>query len=206
MLTDEELKLWDDSQINLDKDIWSRAFLTRKGGSQFVADRTNYLKFAPCPILDLTYFIRQTDKPERLSLSTPNILRAAERFRLEEILAYFEENPLIAKRVSNPNPPLKLFLTAIRARGYYDFLLKDGYGTPLVLYHTRPKLETAERNKLFRLLTPLPSTLPELHTTDEPLEVGLGRLVEQGRLTQAQADKMLAQFGTQPETETPATE
>ena len=206
MLTDEELNLWDDSQINRDKDIWSRAFLTRKGGSQFVADRTNYLKFAPCPILDLTYFIRQTDKPERFSLSTPNILRAAERFRLEEILAYFEENPLIAKRVSNPNPPLKLFLTAIRARGYYDFLLKDGYGNPLVLYHTRPKLETAERNKLFRLLTPLPSTLPELHTTDEPLEVRLGRLVEQGRLTQAQADKMLTQFGDPPETETPATE
>lgn len=206
MLTDEELKLWDDSQINLDKDVWSRAFRTRKGGSQFVVDRTNYLKFAPCPILDLTYFIRQTDKPERFSLSTPNILRAAERFRLEEILAYFEENPLIAKRVSNPTPPLKLFLTAIRARGYYDFLLKDGYGNPLVLYHTRPKLETAERNKLFRLLTPLPSTLPELHTTDEPLEVRLGRLVEQGRLTQAQADKMLAQFGDPPETETPATE
>lgn len=206
MLTDEELKLWDESQINREKDIWSRAFLTRKGGSQFVADRTNYLKFAPCPILDLTYFIRQTDKPERFSLSTPNILRAVERFRLEEILAYFDENPLIAKRASNPNPPLKLFLTAIRARGYYDFLLKDGYGNPLVLYHTRPKLETAERNKLFRLLTPLPNTLPELHTTDEPLEVRLGRLVEQGRLTQAQADKMLAQFGTQPETETPATE
>lgn len=206
MLTDEELKLWDDSQINLDKDVWSRAFRTRKGGSQFVVDRTNYLKFAPCPILDLTYFIRQTDKPERFSLSTPNILRAAERFRLEEILAYFEENPLIAKRVSNPNPPLKLFLTAIRARGYYDFLLKDGYGNPLVLYHTRPKLETAERNKLFRLLTPLPSTLPELHTTDEPLEIRLGRLVEQGRLTQAQADKMLAQFGTQTEAETPTTE
>ena len=206
MLTDEELKLWDDSQINLDKDVWSRAFRTRKGGSQFVVDRTNYLKFAPCPILDLTYFIRQTDKPERFSLSTPNILRAAERFRLEEILAYFEENPLIAKRVSNPNPPLKLFLTAIRARGYYVFLLKDGYGNPLVLYHTRPKLETAERNKLFRLLTPLPSTLPELHTTDEPLEIRLGRLVEQGRLTQAQADKMLAQFGTQTEAETPTTE
>lgn len=206
MLTDEELKLWDDSRINRDKDIWSRAFLTRKGGSQFVADRTNYLKFAPCPILDLTYFIRQTDKPERFSLSTPNILRAAERFRLEEILAYFDENPLIAKRVSNPNPPLKLFLTAIRARGYYDFLLKDGYGNPLVLYHTRPKLETAERNKLFRLLTPLPSTLPELHTTDEPLEVGLGRLVEQGRLTQAQADKMLAQFGNPPESKPPTTE
>ena len=206
MLTDEELKLWNDSQINLDKDVWSRAFRTRKGGSQFVVDRTNYLKFAPCPILDLTYFIRQTDKPERFSLSTPNILRAAERFRLEEILAYFEETPLIAKRVSNPNPPLKLFLTAIRARGYYDFLLKDGYGNPLVLYHTRPKLETAERNKLFRLLTPLPSTLPELHTTDEPLEIRLGRLVEQGRLTQAQADKMLAQFGTQTEAETPTTE
>lgn len=206
MLTDEELKLWDDSQINLDKDVWSRAFRTRKGGSQFVVDRTNYLKFAPCPILDLTYFIRQTDKPERFSLSTPNILRAAERFRLEEILAYFEENPLIAKRVSNPNPPLKLFLTAIRARGYYDFLLKDGYGNPLVLYHTRPKLETAERNKLFRLLTPLPSTLPELHTTDEPLEIRLGRLVEQGLLTQAQADKMLAQFGPQTEAETPTTE
>lgn len=206
MLTDEELKLWDDSQINREKDIWSRAFLTRKDGAQYVVDRTNYLRFAPCPIVDLAYFIRQTDKPERLKLGVPGWGRSVERFRLEEILAYFDENPLIAKRVSNPNPPLKLFLTAIRARGYYDFLLKDGYGNPLVLYHTRPKLETAERNKLFRLLTPLPSTLPELHTTDEPLEVRLGRLVEQGRLTQAQADKMLAQFGDPPETEIPATE
>ena len=206
MLTDEELNLWDDSQINREKDIWSRAFLTRKGGAQYVVDRTNYLRFAPCPIVDLAYFIRQTDKPERLKLGVPGWGRSVERFRLDEILTYFAENPLIAKRASNPNPPLKLFLTAIRARGYYDFLLKDGYGNPLVLYHTRPTLETAERNKLFRLLTPLPSTLPELHTTDEPMEVGLGRLVEQGRLTQAQADKMLAQFGTQPETETPATE
>lgn len=206
MLTDEELNLWDDSQINREKDIWSRAFLTRKDGAQYVVDRTNYLRFAPCPIVDLAYFIRQTDKPERLKLGVSSWGRSVERFRLDEILTYFAENPLIAKRASNPNPPLKLFLTAIRARGYYDFLLKDGYGNPLVLYHTRPTLETAERNKLFRLLTPLPSTLPELHTTDEPMEVGLGRLVEQGRLTQAQADKMLAQFGTQPETETPATE
>ena len=208
MLTDEELKLWDESQINKAKERWVHNYIYRGGSGCFVIDRTNYLKFAPCPILDLEYFIRMSDRPVRLDISEPNWEMKLDVQRLSVILDYFEENPLKARRAAAPNPPLRLFLDAIKSRGFYPFFLKDAQGNPIVFYHRKPTLETAEKNKLFRLLAPMLEIRRELQTSNEPLEERLARLVGQGRLSQGDADRMVATFGTQPgvEPETPATE